>query len=229
MGTYLNKSIENTTLKTKKIRGHRRRWKDIDYWVEANRELDLDELKANQRNYAKIWVRPWSGISITNSQIPAPYGETKLKILGGLIKIYDSWQQQLDQLGESYCLQIWLFEPRFSMSQVVCAIGDYTDFYTDTFFNPIAPKQMIPLNYGRLATEIAGFNWSYRLDEDHWDNNEPGSPDLWANQAEYEAAKKWFRQLMKKPHRTTKPEELAGTATEFYSFKKGAVWLGEKY
>ncbi len=108
-------------MKTKKIRGHKRRWHDIDQWVEYHKNLSLDYLKEYQRDYAKIRAHPWSGISLTNSQTPEPKGLTKTKILNGLIEIYNSWKIELDELDEKYYLKIWLFEPRFSSSQVVCA------------------------------------------------------------------------------------------------------------
>ena len=120
-------------MKTKKVRGHRRRWSDIDRWVETHKNLNLEYLKEYQRDYAKIRVHPWSGISLTNSQTPEPTRQTKTKILSGLIEIYDSWKNELDKLGENYYLKIWLFEQRFASSQVVCALGDYLEFYENTF------------------------------------------------------------------------------------------------
>lgn len=215
-------------MKTKKIRGHKRRWKDIDRWVETHKNLDLDYLKEYQRDYAKIRVHPWSGISGTNSQTPEPTRQTKTKILSGLIEIYDSWKNELDKLGERYYLKIWLFEPRFSNSQVVCAIGDCLDFYENTFFKPEESKELKMGNYGHLSKEVASFNWEHRLDEDHFDNSEPGDPELYATPADYKEIKKWFENMLKKPHRTTKFNEPIGEATESYSFKKGDVWLGEK-
>lgn len=215
-------------MKTKKIRGHKRRWNDIDHWVETYKNLNLDYLKEYQRDYAKIRVHPWSGISLTNSQTPEPKRRTKTKILNGLFEIYDSWKSELDKLGENYYLKIWLFEPRFANSQVVCAIGDYLDFYENTFYIPDESKKLTPENYGQLKNEIGNFNWEYRLDEDHFDNSEPGDPEQYATLADYEEDKRWFEKMLKKPHRTTKFKEPIGEATESYSFKKGDVWLGEK-
>lgn len=215
-------------MKTKKIRGHRRRWSDIDHWVETHKNLDLDYLNEYQKDYAKIRVHPWSGISLTNSQTPEPKRQTKSKILSGLIEIYDSWKKQLDKLDKSYYLRIWLFEPRFANSQVVCAIGDYLDFYENTFYKPDESKKLNLENYGQLKIEMGNFNWEYRLDEDHFDNSEPGDLELYATLADYEEDKRWFEKMLKKPHRTTKFKEPIGEATESYSFKKGDVWLGEK-
>jgi len=215
-------------VKTKKIRGQKRRWKEIDHWVQSSKNLDLDYLKASHRDYAKIRVHPWSGISIATSQIPEPTRATKIKILNGLIEIYDSWKQELDKLGEPYYLKIWLFEPRFSNSQVVCAIGDFLDFYEITFFKPEHTKELASQNYGQLENEISKFKWEYRLDEEHFDNSMPGNPESYLTLEDYEEDKKWVRKMLKKAHRTTKYKEPIGEATASYSFKKGSVWLGQK-
>jgi len=215
-------------MKTKKIRGHKRKWKDIEKWISYTKNLDLDYLKQYQRDYAKIRVHPWSEISVTNSQIPEPKGETKSKIISGLIEIYDAWGKKLEQLGEPYYLKIWLFENRFSNSQVVCAIGDCLDFYENTFFKSDSSKELKPENYGRLEKAITEFKWDYRFDEDHFDNTEIGSPEDYMTLSDFEDNKKWFEKMLKKPHRTVKYKEPIGDATESYSFKKGVVWLGQK-
>lgn len=116
-------------MKKKKIRGHNRRWKAIEKWISANKPLDLDYLREYQNDYAKIRVHPWGGISVTSSQIPEPQHLTRQKLLLGLIEIYDSWQQALKTFDQPYYLKLWLFEPQFSMSQVVCALGKEIDYY----------------------------------------------------------------------------------------------------
>src|SRR5690606_35565435 len=112
--------------------------------------------------------------------------------------------------------------------QVVCAIGDYLDFYENTFYKPDESKKLNPEIYRQLNNEIGNFNWEYRLDKDHFDNSEPGYPELFATLADYEEDKRWFEKMLKKPHRITKFKVPIGEATESYSFKKGDVWLGEK-
>ena len=215
-------------MRQKKIRGHRRRWEDIENWRLDNLNLSLtDSLQKNRdRFYAKIRLHPWSGISLTNSKTPQPTGKTKQKILNGLLDIYVGWKKQLDQLGEPYYLKIWLFEPRFSQSQVVCAFGDYIDFYENTFFKPERTKNLISGNYGQLKNRLDTFTWDYRLDEDHYDNTEVGVPEIYASRQDFEDTKNWFERLLKKPHRTSKFKEPIGEATESYSFKRGNIWLG---
>jgi hypothetical protein len=86
-------------MKTKKVRGHKRIWNNIEKWKTANLKLDLENLKQRERDYVKIWVHPFSGITLTNSESPEPNSETKNRILNGLVDIYESWKNQLDELN----------------------------------------------------------------------------------------------------------------------------------
>ncbi len=215
-------------MRQKKIRGHKRRWEDIDNWRLNNLNLNLTDylLTQSDRYDAKIRVHPWSVLSLTNSVTPQPTGKTKQKILNGLLDIYEDWKNQLDKLGQPYYLKVWLFEPRFSQSQVVCAIGDNVDFYENTFYKPDTNKNIKLENYGSLKTRISKLNWDYRLDEDHYDNTDVGVPEIYATRQDWEDKKKWFGKLLKKPHRKYKFKEPIGETTESYSFKRGDIWLG---
>lgn len=217
-------------MRKKKIRGHRRRWKDIENWRLDNLDLNLTDylLKDSDRYYAKISVDPWSGLSLTNCEIPQPTGKTRQKILEGLLDIYENWKGQLDKLRQPYYLKIWLFEPRFSQSQVVCAIGDSIDFYENTFLKPEETKNLNLDHYGQLKNRLENFAWDYRLDEDHYDNLEVGEPENYISRQDYEDKIKWFERLLRKPHRTNKFSEPIGEATESYSFQRGEIWLGGK-
>jgi hypothetical protein len=175
----------------------------------------------------KIRVHPWSGISITRSEIPQPTGKTKRKILSGLVDIYNNWKEQLNKLGQPYYLKIWLFEPRFSHSQVVCAIGDSIGFYKNSFFKPDNEKELVLQNYGP-SLGLNKLTWDYHLDEDHYDNCEIGEPGQYASRQDFEETERWFNRILKKPHRTTKLKEPVGDIMESYSFRRGDLWLGEE-
>lgn len=211
---------------TRKIRGHKRRWKEIDAWVEANRPLDLEYLKSRERDYAKIRVHPWSGISITDSEIAQPKGETKARMLLGLIDIYNEWKVRLESLDEPYYLKIWLYDPNFSRSQVVCAIGSALDFYEITFYKPDQSKTLNPALYGRMTDQMADFSWEYRLDEFHFGPDELGEPEEYESLKAYQGQKKWLNRIMKKPIRKTSYENGDSETVETFSLHQGTVWIG---
>lgn len=209
-------------MKYQKIRGHKRRQKAIEQWRLENLELRLDLIEKYNYDHIDIVVHPWCDISIINSLFPEPKRKIRQLMLNGLIDIYQAWKKQLDKIGQPYYLKIWLFEPRFSKSQVVCAIGDRIDYYENLFFEPENGKQFQSVNYGSIKKRLDAFKWEYRLDEDHIENDYIGEPKQYLTDNDFLETKRWFDKTMKKPHRTTKLDD----AIEYYSFKKGGAWLG---
>jgi hypothetical protein len=209
-------------MKYQKIRGHKRRQKAIEQWRLENLELRFDLIEKYDYDNIDIVVHPWCDISIVNSEVPEAKRKTKQLILNGLIDIYNSWKKQLDKIDQPYYLKIWLFEPRLSKSQVVCAVGARIDYYKKLFFEPENVKQFQSANYGNLKKRLDAFKWEYRLDEDHIENDYVGEPKQYLTDNDFLETKRWFDKTMKKPHRTTKLDD----ATEYYSFKKGDTWLG---
>jgi len=215
-------------MRTRKVRGHKRRWKQIEEWKNTNLNLDLKYLTEYERDYIKIRVHPWSGLSLRNSSYPEPKGQSKQKILNGLFDIYEEWKKKLEEFEKPYYLKIWLYDNRFSMSQVVCAVGNYIDFYDNTFNKTENREQIDFGNYGsNIRNRVELFNWESHLDEDHFDNTELGKPDDYETIEVYLESKKWFEKLMKKPHNTVKHKEPIGDTLESYLFEKGKIWIGE--
>lgn len=165
-------------MRQRKIRGHHRRQKQIERWKNHNLTLDIENLLNHKRDYVKIWVHPWSGLSMKNSQFRQPNSKTKYLILNALFDIYENWKSQLDQLGQNYYLKIWLYEPRFSKSQVVCAIGDSVDYYNLSFNTSNKKVDLNANNYHKTKDRITAFNWQLNLDEDYIDNSETENSSL---------------------------------------------------
>jgi hypothetical protein len=209
-------------VRPQKIRGQNRLQKQIEPWRQYNLTIDQDNLSERHVDYVKIRIHPWCDIPLIKSYFPEPKGKTKRDILTGLLDIYDAWKIELDKLGQPYYLKIWLCEPRFSTSQVVCAISDKIEYYNN-IFNKADHSKTFPIkNYGRLQERLSKLNWDLRLDEDHHDSEEVLEPERYASFADYEDDKKWFSKLLTKPHTTHKLED----GRELYSFKRGHIWVG---
>ncbi|MBI3259829.1 MAG: hypothetical protein HYZ54_10200 [Ignavibacteriae bacterium] len=221
-------AIKFTPMRTKKIRGHFRRFKNIEKWRIEHISLDISDYVVNQYDcyYAKIRIHPWSGLSLTNSSIPEPKRKTKQKILAGLLDIYDAWKIQLDEIGQPYYLKIWLFEPRFSQSQVVCAVENRIAYYENNFFKPDSDKTLKKSDYGSLQSRLRTLKWEYYFDEDYYDNSDIGKPEDYATIQDFELAKIWFAKLLQRPHRTDTFTEPICDIIESYMFKRGSLWIG---
>ena len=203
----------------KKIRGHKRIWKYIDDWKNHLKHLDISYVKENQRDYIKVWVPPYQNISITNSTFSPPKGKTRQKIVEGIFEIYSYWKSQLDNLGEPYYLKIWYFPEDVSKCQVVCAIGDAIDYYSNTFFNPGIEKS--------FPEDPKSLDWEYRIQEFHLTEEDIDEPDLFASYDDYLENKRWVESKMKDPRtRIWEGENSYGIPAMIYSFKEYDVWLG---
>jgi hypothetical protein len=157
-----------------RIRGWRRRRRAVARWRSEELDLDLPSLLIAERRCAKIDVSPWSDLSLKRSAVPEPEGKIKLLMLASLLDIFDGWERRLEELGRPYYLGIWLFEPRCSRSQVVCAIGDRLHFYDRVFREAEGASSLCPGSYGGLRDRLARLSWRRYLDEDYLERGDPG-------------------------------------------------------
>lgn len=214
-------------MKQKKIRGHKRRLKQIEDWRQFHLSTDITAaLKGHSYHYAKIRIDPWNGFTGGNNTIPQPKGKTKLALLGALLDIHEEWKSQLDALSEPYYLKTWLFDPYFTESEVVCAIGDKLARYDNTFLAGDDNKALSTFKYGILKEQLEKLQWQHHIDEFHIDNNIVGDEQQYATLQDYHETRRWFSRQMKKPHRTTVLHQPTEDYVEHYSFKKGDVWIG---
>lgn len=217
-------------MRVRKIRGHNRIHKQIERWKFNSLSYNLTPYLENEshRDYIKIYISPYCDLSLTNSVILEPKGKTKKLILSSLLEIYSHWEELLEKTGKPFYLKIWLFEPRFSMSQVVCAIGDDIDYYKNTF---TPSEENIVFKYDRYGKEIQSkmksVNWTLFLDEDVYYDDEVGEKEMYLSESDYFESRRRFKKIMKKEHKVKKFEWL-GENKECYIFKKGEVWLGGK-
>lgn len=206
-------------MRYKKIRGHKQIWKDIDDWVENNKVLDIEYLQQRQREYIKVWIAPFGNISVLNSEFSPPKYKTRKKIVDGIFKIYDSWKKQLEALNTPYYLKIWYFPKDVSKCQVVCAIGDFINFYDTTFYKPTLEKP--------FPEDERGLNWEYRHQEHHITKDDIGEPEEFYSEQDFIDNKKWIENKMK--HLKTRISEYKNDekkTTTYYSIKEFDVWLG---
>ncbi|MGG5314993.1 hypothetical protein [Enterococcus sp. AZ072] len=124
--------------KKQKLRGWKRRLKDVDYWIMDNEVLDLDELEQKSIYYAKLWSCPFC--SLRKYTLPNWY---KRLIVHALIDVYLSWKKRLEELDEPYYLKIWIFKNDFMQSQVVASYRESLHNY-DTLFSEVESSAALP-------------------------------------------------------------------------------------
>ncbi|UYZ64702.1 hypothetical protein [Hymenobacter weizhouensis] len=214
-------------MRFQKIRGIKRRNRSIRKWVSNNLTCRFDILEKYHEDHCDIVVHPWCDISLINSAIPVPRGATKLLMLKGLIEIYHAWKQQLNTYGEPYYLKIWLFEPRFELSRVMCAINrikqqresEITGFQIGALPNNV---------FTSAQPYLKDFTWSRIDDQDFHSNDDLGTPDNYVSFDAYLEDKKWIEKIMSRtPHTITKRQNSNGTISLIYGFRRGSLWVGE--
>lgn len=155
--------MKKQRIRYRKIRGINRRKRAIEQWGGCNKALDIEGLKETHRDYVKFWVRPWTDLSLINSEYPEPSGELAALLIANLMTIYDSWDEVLKQLAQPYYLQTWLFEGAISRSQITCTIDQPMDF--TNVFEPVEnqPNHGIKSSnhYSDQTAEVLGrYEWT---------------------------------------------------------------------
>ena len=214
-------------LKIQKIRGQKRRSKDIQRWIQNNLMYNKQYFSEHQREHCEVIVHPWCDITPGNSIIPEPKRKNRNTIISGLLDIYESWKTELDSLGKEYYLKIWLYDPYISKSQVVCAIDDKLHSYDHTFYKSGSAKGFEPLNYGCLADRIKRYQWEPFQHEMTLEDDYVGKPGDYQNLKAYIETKKWFYRKLKRPHRTFKVIDH-NFERKFHAFPLGTIWVGGK-
>ena len=211
-------------MKQRKIRGNRRLQKQIPKWVADAVGINMDFLSKNQYWYVDVFVHPWCDISIINSEIPEPKSVTRNLIILALERIYDNWKLQLDTLNEPYYLKIWLYEPRVSKSQVVCAIGERIEYYNNSF-NRIDALHKKSDFCNKLSSE---FEWKRFEDSQIWSEENLLSPiELYKNIEDYNESIRLLLKIRKANYKTLEIDTLDGSDILHYQ-PKGVIWIGEK-
>lgn len=138
----------------KKVRGWKRRIRQLERLRLAHRELDVDALRQGGVDYVKIWLDPWNRLVPRNP----PYWYRR-RILAAFIDIFDAWRERLEGAGEPHYLELWLFDPDFHRTQVVAVMGDRIASY-QTLFDPAeARAARPPARYDDASYDLSRFRW----------------------------------------------------------------------
>lgn len=189
----------------KKVRGWKRRIRQLDRFRLAHRELDVDALRRDGRDYVKIWLDPWSRLVPRN-----PPHWYRRRILAAFIDILDAWRERLEAAGEPYYLELWLHHPDFHDTQVVAAMGEAIEWYR-TMFEPVEGAAADPpAEYRDPAYDLAGLHWRV------------GRVIHAEMPMEFDV--EWLMELT----RTADRIDESSTGDAIFVFYRGLVWLGSR-
>lgn len=210
-------------VRTKKIRGQKRIWSRIEWWKTNASNLDLELLKSQNREYTKVYVRPFFSIDVLNSVTPAPKHKTRSLIIGSLFEIYAEWKKRLTTLNNPYYLKIWFYPENVAKSQVVCAIREMIDWYDVSFYTPKenASKKIDLTVFADLAEKASQLHWEYSIDEILVDDDWLGDVEDWETPEDYFESQRWLKRRLQHPHRKVQKGEHVDIFLPNYT-----VWIG---
>jgi hypothetical protein len=210
---------------SKKIRGLKRRQRDIDSWTKFHKSIDMDRLKQNGYVYAKAKVGPWANL-FNDRPYPADF---RRQLLTNLIDFYFNWRHALDLEFDKYYLKLWVQYPRFIDSQLIAAVGDRIDHY-DKFEQIEVEHREFPVREFQNEKErIIKFNWQVYSDIDTYWESEFTQTKLedFHSPEDYFANQRLFNKLIRDntPSRLITDEE--GNSQRLFYKRKGLLWIGE--
>lgn len=207
--------MANLSSNKKKIRGWRRRIKQIEQWKQRFIDLDIEELLRSNRDYVKLWINPF--FRLTRRNPPMWYSRL---LLEAMIEVYQAWYQQMKTLNEPFYLKIWLYHPNFINSQIVVAFRDCLHFYDNTFEKSNDKKAFPSQLYGKFPN-LHNFKWELALESEYYSLSE-----LQDDVGLGFRTNKSIEAIKNKAYKRETVKISTGEDT-VYSVRLGDVWLGE--
>lgn len=199
----------------KKIRGWKRKMKQIEQWKQRHLELDMEQLSRNNRDYVKLWMDPFYRLKKRNP----PMWFARLW-LAAMIEIYRSWAHQMNLVNEPYYLKIWLFDPNFIHSQIVVAFRDCLHFYDQTF-DQSKEKKAFPAPKYKGVEGLQALTWELGIEtNDYWES------ELQDDIEQGLMREKDIQAIRNKSYSSETVTTSYGIDT-VYKVRVGDVWIGE--
>ena len=193
----------------------------------ANMQLDPDLLRDEtmpyqyKRNNVKLWLEPWGNLFATEQ----PGKGHRTAMLNALLDIYESWDAQLSRLGQPYYLKVWLFDPNFMQSQIVCAWGEAHDLYQNAFTPATAPFSIPTEKFADMDERLQKLNWKTHLEEAWY--FESDFDDVQSDGSKGDLAhKKALLKRLKSKGCPSSEVDYMGKPTRAFALPLGHVWIG---
>ncbi|MHC5352775.1 hypothetical protein ACYSNX_01050 [Myroides sp. LJL115] len=195
---------------------------NIARWIESSKNLEINYLSKQKRVNVKFLVEPWCNLNMDDSPVLPLEGEYKEAFLNGLVEIYHSWKQTLEQLKEPYYLKIWLFEKQLHRSQVVCAIEESLDFYASVFEPCETSSFLVDSSHAKKIKQTS-IQWEPSYELQLYEADFVGDLSQYSSEKEYLESKEWFELNVIEKAYTIMPYGKSIC----YLVKTDTVWLGQ--
>ncbi|WP_405223763.1 hypothetical protein [Dokdonia sp. Asnod1-B02] len=131
----------------------------------------------------------------------------------------------MDKLNKPYYLKIWLYEPRISKSQVVCAIDEKIEYYENIFEKADFKPNDSPFT-NQLSVE---FKWQPNIDEEpYWKSDLLWPIDQYERIEDCYSDRRLLKKLKKGNFKNKEIDSPNGDKDTIYFLPKGKIWVGKK-
>ncbi|WP_341899933.1 hypothetical protein [Fluviicola taffensis] len=152
-------------------------------------------------------------------------GLIRKRIVELLFEIHDRWKVELEKLNKPYYLAIWLCEPQIIRSEVVCAIDERIERYTDHWFDQSTKDASIRTEaYGKSQDQLERFTWERKNLYDTHENVDYHWP-----KENYQNPKQFYKdQRFHSRIKKTASKISDGEYGKTYYQRIGDVWVGRE-
>ncbi len=202
--------------KKKKIRGWKRHKRKIEVWKQNVMNLDMEQIREDKRDYAKLWIHPF----YSWNRINPPTWYNRL-LLEAMIDVYLNWYEQMLSENKKFYLKIWLYEPNFISSQIVVAYKDCLHFYDKTFDKQEQEKNFPIEKYAALKDKLELFNWEPHIEADIYELGDLKEDIQYGIRTEDEVT-----DIINQSYKTEKLDISNYGEETLYKVNVGDVWVG---
>lgn len=152
-------------MKQKKLRGKKRRNKNIEKWAMYNHLPDLNVIENYGMDYLKVRIDPWSRLNLTWSSIEKPKGKFRRDILKALINKFHIWDKFLSDKIENYHLTIEIHSENISECEIKVVKLSKGENLSEKYVDKLETND-----------NIKGFIWQKKPDYSYVDDDDLTSP-----------------------------------------------------
>jgi hypothetical protein len=142
-------------MERKKLRGGRRRLRDLDRQRDAALDLDLDRLATELVVRFRLSLAPFHRFSRR-----APPVSVQQRGLAALVAVHDAWARRLAGAGAPHHLSLRLHQPHFLLSEVVAAVAPAMASYDLAFAGHPGVAPAPPADLDAPGVQLASWTWA---------------------------------------------------------------------
>lgn len=146
----------------KKVRGWKRRIKQINKWGE---DIQVPNIERFTQTRARCVYRRCTIAPFYNAKKKHPPTWFYKLIIAKFITAYHTWKRIFDDLGIPYDLQLWLYNPSFIHSEIVCwKVDEFNQCMKFNWESDLVKS--FPYDTFGSNTSLSDFDWVL-ADEEH--------------------------------------------------------------